>query len=207
MISLGFEGLGNLEAVGSYYDGGLGGNGSGPGTNYGITFSSNALALKSSQSGGTGNFTTAGPSGTTALFFLTGSNAFLDDAAGFQNGFSLFYSAINNPGSLSVYSGLDGTGELLGTLALPVTPAVPAGRFDPFVVAGLTFSGTAQSISFAGVQNQIVFDDVTFGSSIAGTVGAAPEPATWALMIVGFGLAGAALRRRQKVTTRVSYAV
>jgi hypothetical protein len=29
--------------------------------------------------------------------------------------------------------------------------------------------------------------------------GAAPEPATWAMLTVGFGAAGAAMRRRQKV--------
>jgi hypothetical protein len=34
--------------------------------------------------------------------------------------------------------------------------------------------------------------------------GAVPEPASWALMITGFGLAGAAMRRRQKVS--VTYA-
>jgi hypothetical protein len=37
-----------------------------------------------------------------------------------------------------------------------------------------------------------VMDDVTFNSS-----GAVPEPATWTMMIAGFGLAGAALRRRR----------
>ena len=30
-----------------------------------------------------------------------------------------------------------------------------------------------------------------------------PEPASWALMILGFGLAGAALRRKSVATTRV----
>lgn len=34
---------------------------------------------------------------------------------------------------------------------------------------------------------------------------AAPEPATWAMMIFGFGAVGAAMRRR-KVTTKVSFA-
>lgn len=34
-----------------------------------------------------------------------------------------------------------------------------------------------------------------------------PEPATWAMMILGFGAVGGALRRRQKVTTRISYAI
>jgi hypothetical protein len=34
---------------------------------------------------------------------------------------------------------------------------------------------------------------------------AVPEPATWAMMISGFGLIGYAMRRRPKVTTRVSF--
>lgn len=34
------------------------------------------------------------------------------------------------------------------------------------------------------------------------TISAAPEPASWALMITGFGLAGSAVRRRAKPTSR-----
>lgn len=42
--------------------------------------------------------------------------------------------------------------------------------------------------------------------SLAPTVaGAVPEPATWGMMILGFGVAGAALRRR-RITTRLSHA-
>ena len=44
-------------------------------------------------------------------------------------------------------------------------------------------------------------------SSPAAIGGAVPEPATWAMMILGMGAVGFAMRRRQKVTTRVSYAV
>jgi hypothetical protein len=40
-----FEGLQNLEPVGSFFSEGTGGNGSGPGPDFGISFSSNALAL------------------------------------------------------------------------------------------------------------------------------------------------------------------
>lgn len=36
--------------------------------------------------------------------------------------------------------------------------------------------------------------------------GAVPEPATWAMMIVGFGAIGATVRRRQAVKTTVSFA-
>jgi len=35
--------------------------------------------------------------------------------------------------------------------------------------------------------------------------GAVPEPATWAMMIVGFGLVGSAMRRRQRQTVRYSF--
>lgn len=39
-------------------------------------------------------------------------------------------------------------------------------------------------------------------------VGAVPEPGSWALMLVGFGLAGAALRRRRPIRrTTVTYAL
>jgi hypothetical protein len=49
-----------------------------------------------------------------------------------------------------------------------LTPSGPCPGHDagfcPFFPIGLAFSGTAESVSFAGVANQIVFDDVTFGS-------------------------------------------
>lgn len=40
-----FEGLGNFESVNQFYNGGTGGNGSGPGTDLGVSFSSNSLAI------------------------------------------------------------------------------------------------------------------------------------------------------------------
>jgi hypothetical protein len=42
------------------------------------------------------------------------------------------------------------------------------------------------------------------GTLTVSTVAPIPEPATWAMMMIGFGLAGAAIRRR-KVATRVTY--
>ncbi len=40
----------------------------------------------------------------------------------------------------------------------------------------------------------------------ANLAGAVPEPATWALMLIGFGAIGAAVRRQRKATVKVSYA-
>jgi uncharacterized protein YhjY with autotransporter beta-barrel domain len=92
--------------------------------------------------------------------------------AGFDTGFSFFYSAVNSPGSVSVYSGLDAGGTLLTTLVLPLTPnngaPDPSGNFSPLVPIGVTFAGTAMSVDFGGSANQIVFDEITLGSAIAG---------------------------------------
>jgi hypothetical protein len=190
-----FEGLQNLESVNDFYNGGLGGNGSGPGTNYGVTFSSNSLALISDQAGGNGNFDADQlPSPVTGLFFLSGGAATMNVAAGFDTGFSFYYSAINFSGAITVYDGLNGTGNVLATLNLPVTPADPAGRFQPFAPIGVTFAGTARSVDFGGTVNQIVFDNITLGSGTPGTV---PEPSTLVLGAIGLaGLVGLSRRRR-----------
>lgn len=45
-----------------------------------------------------------------------------------------------------------------------------------------------------------------FGTVTINAAAAVPEPASWGLMIAGFGLAGAALRRRAKVRTAVTFA-
>lgn len=42
--------------------------------------------------------------------------------------------------------------------------------------------------------------------SINTSTAAVPEPASWAMLILGMGIVGYAMRRRQKVTTRVSFA-
>ena len=167
---LDFEGLRDQEGVEDFYNGGYGSLGSGPGADYGVTFPANALALIDSDAGGSGNFG-GEPSPDTILFFTVGSSTTMNVAAGFDTGFSLYYSAINHSGSVSVYDGFDGTGNLLATLNLPVTLSDggdPTGLFSPFYAVGVDFTGIGHSIVFAGAANDIGFDDITFGSSIAG---------------------------------------
>ncbi len=168
VITLTFEGLANGEPINNYYNGGFGGSGSGPGPNYGITFSSNSLAIISAAAGGSGNFTNA-PSGHTIAFFLSGPGDVMNVAAGFSTGFSFFYAdQVGFTGSVSVYSGLSGSGTLLATLTLPSTPD----PYNVFVPIGVGFLGTAESVVFSGSANFIGFDNITLGSS-SPTV---PEP-------------------------------
>ncbi|AUC61300.1 hypothetical protein AA637_09130 [Cyanobacterium sp. HL-69] len=201
VIVLDFEGLQNNEPVNNFYNGGFGGNGSGPGPDFNITFTSSSLALIDSDAGGGGNFG-GEPSPDTALYFLSGA-AIMNVLDGFTTGFSFFYSAINNPGVVNVYDDIDGTGNLLASLNLPVTPANgapdPNGAFSPFVPFGVNFSGVAKSVDFGGTANQIIFDDITLGTSTAGGDSQkTPEPATilGLLAIGGLGL-GSSKRKQQ----------
>jgi PEP-CTERM motif len=195
VITLTFEGLADEEPIMNYYNGGLGGDGSGPGPSDGITFSPNSLAIIQNNDGGSGNFG-GEPSPITVAFFLSGGpNGALGDVmdvpAGFTTGFSFYYSAANDPGTVNVWSGLDATGTLLATISLPVTandgdgcPTNPGANFCPFVADGVTFSGTAMSVDFGGTANQIAFDNITLGSSTP-TPGT-PEPST--ILLLGAGL-------------------
>jgi len=191
----------NTIQILNYYNGGAASNGS-VGPSDGVVFSSNALVLCLNSQTVTCSNTSRGGlapgSAKGALFFLSGTSTTMDVAAGFSTGFSFNYSEPNtHGGNVQVWSGLDGTGTLLQTINLGLTPsgACPGypGAYCPFVPIGVTFAGVAKSVSFGGVANYVVFDDVTFGESHPGV----PEPDTWALMLAGLAGAGGALRARR----------
>jgi hypothetical protein len=201
VITLTFEGLQDMETVGNYYNGGTGGNGSGPGPDYGITFGSSALALISSVApyGGEGNFDLA-PTMPTILFFMSVGGAIMDVPAGFTTGFSFYYASPYATGSVTVYDGLDGTGNVLETLTLPETPNYstdPACQMSycPWEPIGVGFGGTALSVNFGGGADNIGFDNITLGASTP-TDFSVPEPARWGL--IASGLAGVMVVRRQR---------
>jgi hypothetical protein len=190
-IVLTFEGAGDEASINDFYNGGTDSQGN-SGTNYGISFTSDSLAIIATTSGGTGNFSNA-PSGDTVAFFLNGSGDTMNVAAGFDTGFSFFYAdQVGFTGSVDVYSGLNGTGSILAHLSLPSTP----NPYTVFVPIGVNFAGTAQSVVFGGAANFIAFDDITIGSATAGGGTPTPEPMT--LSLFGAGLAGLAARRKRK---------
>jgi hypothetical protein len=187
-IVLDFEGLGDLDGIAQFYNGGLSTLGFGPGVNYGIYFGGTTLSIIDQDAGGTGNFANE-PSPSTVMFFLSGGGATMNVPAGFTTGFSFFYTS-SAPGTVFVYDGVDATGNLLATAPFPalnlgVTGGDPTGFFDLWMPFGVAFAGTAKSVLFTGVENQCGFDDVTFGSI---TPGPSEVPVSnWAL-IIGIGL-------------------
>ena len=179
-IVLDFEGLAHVETVLEFYNGGTGGDGSGPGTNYGVSFSANATALIDEDAGvgGTGNFANE-PSPDTVVFLPDGtaSPIVVNVPAGFETGFGMFYAA-SSPVSVTVYSGLDGTGTALATRTMPTTPVAtghgdPNGYFDVWYADGVAFAGTAQSVVIAIGVNAAAIDNLTFGAEmpLGGPVG------------------------------------
>lgn len=195
IIVLDFEGLKDFEAVQEFCNGGTGSLGS-SGTNYGVSFSPATLALIDGDAGGSGNFANE-PSPDTIKFFLDANQAILNVAAGFDTGFSFFYSS-STAASVTVWDGLNATCNLLGSLVLTAQgfdtcTGDPSGAFCNWTAVGVAFAGIAKSIDFGGTANQTGFDGITFGSDIPDPV---PEPASLALL--GLGLAGLGMARRRR---------
>jgi len=176
-FQLTFDGLQNGEPIDNYYDGGRGGFGSGPGPSDGITFTSNSLA----EIIGLPPFP-AGPVGNPVALF-TGTGDYMNVPAGFDTSLSFYYYG-TAPGSVTVFSGLNGTGRALLTVTLPPDAT--------FLGAGGFFSGVAKSVDFSSATNDIYFDNVTSGAVVL------PEPASLTLLGAGLLAMAAWLRRKKR---------
>ncbi len=182
-----FEGLKNQEPVADYYDGGYGGLGSGPGPNYGITFSSNALALIR-QTPFPGD-----PSPPTVLLlgnFGLGAGQPLSMTMDVTGGFSqslIFYDiVIGRAATITIYSGLDGGGTML---AQETFQPGPEAFGNPVT---MPFSGNAESVVFTGGNLQLALDNITFGGA------SVPEPAGWLSLALGIGCSCLLCSRRRR---------
>lgn len=186
VVTLDFEGIADGAPVGNFYA-----------PEY--IFSPATLAIIDADAGGGGNFANE-PSPSTIMFFLDANQAVLNVTSGFTTGFSFWYTS-STAAAVTVYDGLNGTGNVLGVINLSAQyndncVGDPNGAFCNWTAGGVTFAGTAYSIDFGGTANQTGYDNITFGSDTPGG-GTVPEPATWAMMILGFGLVGASMRRRR----------
>jgi hypothetical protein len=108
------------------------------------------------------------------------------------------YITGNEVVTLSAYNGA----TLLGTIATSGPNYVSSGG-SPNEFLQLLFP-TITSAVFSGAtgfENTYTLDDLTVGGTI--TVNGVPEPATWAMMLLGFGAIGASMRRRRSAAVVV----
>lgn len=163
-IVLDFEGLRNKQKIGDFYK-----------NLYGITFNGNALALIDSDDGGSGNFEQKhiiGMTGKTIATFLESDNLTMNVPKGFTGGFSFYYSAVDEGGEIVVYDGLNGAGKSIFTQKLSPLGSDTLtngrdGRYNKWKAVDIGFDGTAKSVSFKGVANNIGFDDITLAKNVA----------------------------------------
>lgn len=137
------------------------------------------------------------PAGTPYLSVLGGGSAtftFAQPVAGFQFDWGSIDTyntlTITGSGATIIIPGTNFTNPANGNQVSPGTN----GRFTVFGTAGETFT----SVTFSSSQNSFEVDNLA--------VRPVPEPATWAMMLVGFGLVGYGLRSRRRQSVRVTYA-
>src|SRR5271169_679862 len=191
-----FQYLGDLQPVGNFYNGG--GLSSTP--NYGVTFSSNFFGLRSYADGGSGNFS-ATPTGMNAVFITNGLggpagamiNGVMNVAPGFSSGLNFFFTAgfaLNQNEKITIWSGANGTGIVLATITLANNNGgCSAPLYCNWEDYGVSFSGTAHSVTFSGPSDEFGLADITLGSSTT----AVPEPPS--VYLFGTGLMGIALSK------------
>jgi hypothetical protein len=211
--TLTFGGEVNSASINTFFDAGTDSHGEagGAANNVGITFSSTAVFQNAGFngtgfSGGTGKFENVPSHATGVLAFTavpTNTVGIMDDSSGFTSlsfNYSLLTnSLLGNSETVSLYSGLDGTGSLLGTIALSAStsPVACTGPRDEFcswsTASDSSLAGVARSAVFSsGIQGAAEFDALTV------TAAPVPLPASIWLMFGGVaGLFGVA-RRQQK---------
>ncbi|MBJ6122797.1 PEPxxWA-CTERM sorting domain-containing protein [Sphingomonas mollis] len=136
--------------------------------------------------------------GSRYLAVLNGGSAVLQSTTGFDS-VSFFLGSIDSFNSVQL---LSTTGQVIGTFAGSLFTANANGNQDiPQTNRRVTFTRSAGDAMIGGINfisggNSLEVDNVVF---------AVPEPSTWALMFLGFGMVGTAMRYRRR-SKSVTYA-
>jgi len=168
--------------VNSYYSGGTANDGS-AGANLGVEFV-NVAGLSNDPNFPSYYSGAPSPQGTAYVYtFGPEDRAYMNVAAGVAGGLSFYYSSPEDRiGAVKAYSGLNGTGTLLGSFDL----AANSSSYDTWNDVTFKFGGLARSFDLTSAANMVGFDNIS----------AVPEPGMLAMLLAGgIGLAARARRR------------
>jgi len=160
LASLNFDGFLNDETILTYYMGGFGSLGSGPGPAFGITFTPGLVADPTRL--------LFGPSAR-----ITGTSATMNLDSAFL-GLVSFYFAGN--GTVSFFSGQNGSGTQLSSFGLVSMSLPSTGTF------GATLLPFQSAVFTPAVGSTLRLDSISFGIQVV------PEPSTAMLLLTGLGL-------------------
>lgn len=158
-------------------------------TGDGTTYTENGMTFVSSSSGGLyhwgtadyGTVYNADPAGATLFENTPGETITATAGASFTlNSFDLADAYNTGAASVIPFTYTDGGGVHSTTLTLDSTPGLQTFTFG---YTGVTSFSLQQDYPY------FQLDNVVFNAGV-------PEPAAWALMLVGVGLVGGAMRRR-----------
>lgn len=124
----------------------------------------------------------------TVNFGPTNTFSFVIGSVDTYNSLTLFYQG----GGSQTYNG----GQIINDLTFPSGNQI-SGETNGRVTYNVTGGPKLIGATFSSTANSFEFDNLA--------TGAVPEPAAWALMLGGFGMMGAAVRRRRS-QVRVTYA-
>ena len=188
-------------AVGGFYNGGVSGAGT-SGPNFGVTVDSNIAALNY-YNGCCEQQSSSGDKGVMAILpdKLGDSIALFNVPAGFGTLMEFDFASYCFT-YVEIRSGVNGTGSILSSGEFhrdngPDVPCAPGatGAYCEGQTAYIPFAGTARSFYlFEESPSSALYDRLTLGDA---PVAGVPEPEAWEMLIVGFGIAGAYVRRRR----------
>jgi len=165
----------------------------------GVTVNSGTVLIKTPPSDGQGAPPANSlPSGTKYLSVLGGGSATISFAPGVR-AFQFDWGSIDDYNTLTVVSTLGSVTFVPGSSSFPNLAngdqAAP-GTNGRFTVFGSSQGERFVSMTLESSSNSFEIDNLA--------TGVIPEPATWAMLITGFGLVGAAMRRKRLAPVRVT---